>query len=157
RDEKATTVPEPSIAGAMLASIQGVRPVLTRQIAPDSRSAANTSATRLMSRPPAGHCDPHIRSEASDWKRMTPPSAEIAGWLLAPLAGRPLLLRLTSAIDPWRRASTNTSLARLPSPFTRSLASETRATKRPSSLIAAPELDPFVMPPSARVLIRFVV
>ena len=95
------------------------------------RSRTNTSSLPLVS--------PGTRLLASELKATKRPSAEIAGSKLSPLPWTPPGPRLTRWVVPVWRSRTNTSSTPLVSPGTRLVASESKATKRPSAEIAGPD------------------
>ena len=78
-----------------------------------------------------------IRSDASDWKTTTSPSAEIAGCPLGPLPDPPDALRLTNVVVCCSRSRKNTSDAPFLSRDTALVASDTNTIYRPVPLIAA--------------------
>jgi len=63
------------------------------------------------------------------------PSGLIAGWNESPFASAPPLLTLTRSVTPATRSRTKTSIPSFSSPDTKSGASDSNATQRPSALI----------------------
>src|SRR5947209_8634545 len=103
---------------------------------------------------------PATRLSAADWKATRRPSAEMTGWAVGRSAstgrgdvavigrkagGGP---RLTRVVAPRRRSRTKMSVRRLVSAGTRLVASEAKATKRPSAEIdgAAPPRSAWAPP-----------
>src|SRR5205814_1751554 len=92
------------------------------------RSWTNTSMRLLLS--------PTTRSVAAELKATKLPSALIAGPYRLPFVSVLEESTLTRSVVPVCRSWTNTSMEPLVSPGTRLAASEAKATKRPSALIA---------------------
>ncbi|MBK8590294.1 MAG: hypothetical protein IPN77_14405 [Sandaracinaceae bacterium] len=78
---------------------------------------------------------PSTRFVASDANAMEEPSSLSATRPLGPLASTPLLLTLTRVVVPRVRSLRNTSVTPFVSFATRFVASLSKSTKRPSSLM----------------------
>src|SRR5688572_12595020 len=81
--------------------------------------------------------------DASDWNAIHRPSEEIAGLRLAPLAVPPPLARLTSVTAPLSTSYRKTSDDRFRSRAARLVATDAKATVRPSALMTGDMLASF--------------
>jgi hypothetical protein len=81
---------------------------------------------------------PVTRFEACDTKAVARPPPLDAAQRLPPFAHSPELDTLAGAVLPVARSWTKMSADRFASPATRFEASDVKATKRPSALIAGP-------------------
>ncbi len=139
-DENAIVHPSALTSAARLAaSASPSFPVLTRFVSPAARSRTNTSATPLRS---SG-----TRLLAEDGNATTRPSALIDGFLLAPSPSAPEDEMLARQVRPFTRSRTKTSVTPFRSPRTSDVAPDTKATKRPLALSAAPNVAPFAWAP----------
>src|SRR5207302_9890426 len=106
----------------------------SRSVVRVRRSWTKTSATPFVS--------PHTRFVASDQKTTKRPFALIEGPSLPRFASFPALSTLTRSVVWVRRSRTNTSPPPLLSPGPRLVATEAKATNRPTALIARVEHSP---------------
>src|SRR5437763_1758153 len=99
---------------------------------------------------------PGTRLDATDVKVTNRPSPEIAGSLLPRFPSAPPWPRLTRLVLPLFRSRTNTSETAFVSPGTRLVASESKATNRPSAEIDGALLKAFASTPAELTLTRVV-
>lgn len=148
----ATQRPSWLMIGEKLAPFAGAppSPELTRVVRRVTRSRRNTSKVWSVS---AG-----TRLAAVESNATNRPSPLTEGRVLSPFPCSPALLRLTRSVRSAARSRTNTSSARLVSPATRFVATESNATTVPFALTAG-RLDRPLIPfdsPNAPTLIRTV-
>src|SRR5262249_43927384 len=158
-EKNATRGPSPLMAGSVLASFACAPALLTltRSVVPVCRSRTNTSVVPLVS--------PGTRLLAVEVKATKRPSVLIAtlGLRVLPLAALPWVLpvaTLTRSAVPGCRSWTTDSATPVVSAGTRIQASESKAMKRPSLLLAgAPRRPLMLFPcvPSVATLTRSVI
>ena len=128
-DMNATLVPSLETDAARLAlfACSSSHARLASWTDPSVRFFTNTSGRPFSS--------PATRFVALESKATKPPSAEMAGLLLAPSACMPSWVALTSVVVPATRSRTKMSEAPFTSPGTRFQANDSKATKRPSAVM----------------------
>src|SRR5262249_13732250 len=99
---------------------------------------------------------PATRFEAFEENATKSPSALRLGETLTPFASLPALSTLTRVVVPDDRSRRKMSPAPLVSPATRLVASDRKATRRPSALIAGSKLDAFAWSAELATLARVV-
>ena len=147
-DWKATKRPSPLIEGSMLPPLLWAPPesTLTRVVCPVANSWTKTSVVLFVS--------PVTNSLAADWKTTNFPSALICGEVLSAVASVPVELTLTRTVVSRSRSWTKMSCTPFVSSDTRFVASDSKATYRPSPLIEASPLPPLASTPRESTLTR---
>jgi len=146
-----THVPSPLIAGLADAPLPSVPELLTltRVVTPDCRSRRKTSLTPLVS--------PATRLVATDSNTTYRPSELMAGQPQSPSASAPAVLTLARTVSPVWQSWTKISRLASVSPVTRLVARDSKATYRPSPLIAGALETPLPSVPALLTLILVVV
>ena len=143
---KATNRPSADSDGVKLPRSDGLppSPAPTRAVRPVWPSWTKTSEARLAS--------PGVTLPASVAKATNRPSPEIEGAKTSPFTWAPLWPRLTRVVRPEARSRTKMSVSPLVSSRTRLVASEAKATNRPSAEIDGLKLAPLPgLPSEARL------
>jgi hypothetical protein len=150
REVKATTRPSAERLGQTLYPLacRPRGPRLTRRLVP-----ARTSRTKMSNSPLVS---PATRLVEVEQKATTRPSAESEGRMLNPSLCAPPRPTLTRRVVPAPTSRTNTSGWPLVSPGTRLVASDEKATKRPSAETAGSPPDPLACTPPGPTFTRSV-
>ena len=158
-DRKATKRPSALMTGPALKLFPGSPALLTLTMVVDTKPGSSKTPSTSVSRSwtktsPKPLVSPNTRLEASDWKATKRPSALIAmGKARLPLfPWPPALETLTLVVLPVWRSWTKMSKRPLVSPATRLVAKDSKATKRPSALMAGKPLILFASPPALETL-----